>query len=167
MPSGLPCKLLVSATIWGVLAGCAARIPPELARQVSWSLGLPEIRRVPEVYRGRLVALGGIVTHIDAVDEGYRVIVSELPLNGSGQHRPAVDQLPRGKFIVVIPRHAFPTDLRPGVEITVVGEVLGKTLIPGTGVAEEVPLLEERYTRVWGPSWWPRFMIGIWGGIGL
>jgi outer membrane lipoprotein len=167
MPSGYLCRLLVSAIVLGPLAGCAATIPPPLAGQVSWTLRFPEIRRQPEAYRGRVVALGGILMHIDVAAEGFRTIVSELPLNGSGQHRPAVDQLPRGKFIVLIPRQALPTDLRPGAEITVVGEILGKSTAPGAGVTEEVPLLEERYTRVWGPSWWPRFLIGIWGGISL
>ncbi|HSF31820.1 MAG TPA: Slp family lipoprotein [Candidatus Tectomicrobia bacterium] len=167
MPSGQLFKLLFSATVWGVLAGCAASIPAPLAGQVSWNLGFPEVRRQPEAYRGRVVALGGIVTHIDAVERGYRVIVSELPLDGSGRHRPAVDQLPRGRFAVLLPRHALPTGLEPGVEITVVGEILGKTAVPSAGEAEEVALLEERYTRVWGPSWWPRCMIGIWGGISL
>jgi outer membrane lipoprotein len=167
MPSGHLFKLLVSATVWGALAGCAATIPPQLAGQVSWDLGFPEIRRQPEAYRGRVVALGGTVTHIDVVDRGYRVIVSELPLDGSARPQSAVDQLPRGRFVVLFPRHALPTDLQPGVEITVAGEILGKTAVPSAGEVEEVPLLEERYTRVWGPSWWPRFMIGIWGGISL
>jgi hypothetical protein len=45
----------------------------------------------------------------------------------------------------------------------VVGEVIGKGRVPDTEDAEEVPLLDERYIEVWGPSWWPRFMIGIWG----
>jgi outer membrane lipoprotein len=167
MPSGRLFRLLVSTLVLGIWAGCATTISPQLAGQVAWNLGFPEIRRQPEAYRGRVAALGGIVTHIDAVAEGHRIIVSELPLNGSGQHRPAVDQLPRGRFIVLIPRQALPTDLRPGAEITVVGEILGKSAAPGAGVTEEVPLLEERYTRVWGPSWWPRFLINICGGVSL
>jgi starvation-inducible outer membrane lipoprotein len=167
MPSANLLKLIVSVLVWGLLAGCATRIPPQLAEQVSWNLGFPEIRRQPEAHLGRVVALGGIVTHIDATDQGYQVIVSELPLDGGGRHRPAVDQPPRGMFIVLIPRRELPKDLRPGAEVTVVGEVLGKSAAPSTGVDEAVPLLEERYTRVWGPSWWPRFQIGIWGGISL
>jgi outer membrane lipoprotein len=167
MPSERLFKLLVSATVWGFLAGCVARIPPQLAAQVSWNVDFPEIRRQPEAYRGRVVALGGIVTQIEAADEGYRVIVSELPLDGSSRHRPAVDQLPRGRFMVLIPWHAFPRDLRPSAEITMVGEVLAKGTLSGAGVSEEVPLLNERYIKVWGPSWWPRIQLGIWGGIGL
>ena len=165
MRSAPPHKLILSLCVWGVLAGCGARIPPALATQVSRGVGFPEIRRQPEAYAGRIVALGGIVARIDAVDEGYRVLVSELPLDGSGRHRPAVDQPPRGLFMVHIPRHRLPQDLRPGAELTVVGEMLGKAAAPGTGGAEEVPLLDERYMQVWGSSWWPRIQIGIWGGI--
>jgi starvation-inducible outer membrane lipoprotein len=167
MPSARLFKLLVSATVWGFLAGCAASIPPRLAQQVSWHIDFPAIRQQPAAYLGRVVALGGIVTQIEAADEGYRVIVSELPFDGSSRYRPAVDRLPRGRFIVSIPRHAFPGDLRPSAEITVVGEVLAKGTWSGAGVSEEVPLLEERYIKVWGPSWWPRIQLGVWGGIGL
>jgi starvation-inducible outer membrane lipoprotein len=167
MPSVSLRKLIVITCIWGLVAGCAAGMPPQLAKQVSWNLGFADIRQAPEVYRGRVVALGGIVTHIEAVDEGYHVIVSELPFEPSSRYRPAVDLLPRGRFIVVIPRPAFSTDLRPGAEVTVVGEVLGAGTLSDAGVEERVPLLEERHLKVWGPSWWPRLQIGVWGGIGI
>jgi starvation-inducible outer membrane lipoprotein len=165
MHSARPHKLILSLCVWGLLAGCGARIPPALATQVSWTVGFPEIRRQPEAYVGRIVGLGGIVTHIDAVDEGYRLLVSELPLDGSSRHRPVVDQPPRGMFMVLIPRHRLPPDLRPGAELTVVGEILGKAVASATGEAEAVPLLDERYTQVWGSTWWPRIQIGIWGGV--
>jgi len=45
-----------------------------------------------------VVALGGIVTQIEAVDEGYRASVSELPFDPAVDIDPAVDQLPRGRF---------------------------------------------------------------------
>jgi starvation-inducible outer membrane lipoprotein len=167
MPSAPLPKLIVGACICGLVAGCAAGIPPQLSAQVSWNLGFADIRQYPEAYRGRVVALGGIVTQIEAVDEGYRVIVSELPFEPSSRYRPAVDQLPRGRFIVLIPRQSFLSDLRPGAEVTVVGEVLGAGTSSDAGIDERVPVLEERYMKVWGPSWWPRFQIGVWGGIGI
>lgn len=167
MRSARPHKLIISLFVWGLLTGCAARIPASLATQVSWNLGFPEIRRQPETYVGRIVALGGTVMHIDAVDKGYRVLVSELPLDGSSRRRPAVNQPPRGMFIVLIPRHRLPQDLRPGAEITVVGEILGKGVAAVTEGDEEVPLLDERHTHVWGSSWWPRIQIGIWGGVSI
>jgi starvation-inducible outer membrane lipoprotein len=167
MPSVPLCKLIASVSIWGLLVGCAGRIPPQLAEQVSWNLDFPEIRRQPEAYSGRVVALGGIVTYIDAVEEGYRVVVSELSLDGSSRPRPAVNQLPRGMFIVLLPRHMFPSDLRPGVEITVVGEIRGTGAVPEAASAEGLPLLEARYIQVWSPSWWPRFQLGVWGGISI
>jgi starvation-inducible outer membrane lipoprotein len=153
--------------IWGLLVGCAAGVPPQLARQVSLNLGFPEIRRHPEAYRGRLVALGGIVTQIDADEEGYRVGVSELPFEPSSRYRPAVDQLPRGRFIVLIPRQAFSPAVRPGAEVTVVGELLGAGTMSEAGVDDGVPLLRGQHLKVWGPSWWPRLQIGIWGNVGM
>jgi starvation-inducible outer membrane lipoprotein len=167
MPSGLLYKRLAGVFVWVLLAGCAGTIPPQLAEQVSWNLDFPEIRRQPEAYSGRVVALGGIVTDIEAVEEGYRIVVSELPLDGSSRPRPAVGQLPRGMFIVLTPRQMFPSDLRPGVEITVVGEVRGLAAVPEAGSASALPLLEARYIQVWSPSWWPRFQLGVGGDIGI
>lgn len=166
MPSVPLCKLLAGVFIWGLLSGCAGRIPPQLAEQVSWKLDLPEIRRHPEAYRGRVVALGGTVTHINAVEDGYRVVVSEFPLDGSSRPRPAVNQLPRGMFIVMIPRHVLPSDLRLGVELTVVGEIRGMAAVPEAAGAE-APLLESRHIQVWSPSWWPRLQLGVRGDIGI
>ena len=40
--------------------------------------------------------------------KGYRAIVSELPFEPSGRYRPAVDQLPRGRFILLIPTPGTP-----------------------------------------------------------
>ena len=167
MPSAPLRKLALGVCLWGLIAGCAAGIPSQLAQQVSWNLSFIDIRQRPEAYRGRPVALGGIVRHVEAVDRGYRVIVSELPFELSGRYRPAVDQLSRGRFILLIPRQAFPGDLRPGAEVTVVGEILGAGTLSEAGVDDRVPLLEARHVKVWGPSWWPRFQIGVWGGIGI
>lgn len=167
MPSAPLCKLIIGAWIWGLMVSCAAGIPLQIADQVSWNLSFTELRREPEAYRGRVVALGGLVAHIEATDEGYRLVVHELPFKPTSQYRPAVDQVPRGRFIVLIPRQSFPSDLRPGAEITVVGEILGQATAPEAGIYEGMPVLDARYVRMWGPSWWPGFQIGVWGGIGI
>jgi starvation-inducible outer membrane lipoprotein len=162
-----PSKLLLSLGLWAVLAGCGARIPPPLASQVAWDVSFPEVSRQPWAYAGRIVAFGGIIRQIDAVDEGYRAIVMEFPLDGSSRQRPAVGQPPRGLFIVLIPRQGLPPELRTGAQVTVVGEVLGQSKTSATEGAEEAPLLEERYIHVWGASWRPQIYIGIGGGISI
>src|SRR5918992_807700 len=124
MRSAPPSKLLLSLGLWAVLAGCGTRIPPSLASQVAWNLSFPEVRRQPEAYVGRIVAFGGIITQIDAVDEGHRAVV---------------------------------------MEVTVLGEGLGKGKTSAAEGAEEAPLLEKRHIHVWGASWWPRIQIGMWG----
>ena len=167
MRSARPSKLLLSLGLWAVLAGCGARIPPSLASQVAWDVSFPEVRRQPEAHVGRTVAFGGIVTQIDAVGQGYRAVVMELPLVGGSRQRPAVGQPPRGLFIVLIPRQSLPPELRSGAEVTVVGEVLGKGKTSAAESAEEAPLLEERYIYVWGASWRPQIYIGIGGGISI
>jgi outer membrane lipoprotein len=133
---------------------------------VSWDLDFPEIRRQPEAYAGRVVALGGIVMQVEAADKGYRVLVSELPLD-PGRHRPLANQPPRGLFLLILPRSEFPSDLRPGVEMTVVGEILGKASATGPVSAEVMPLIEERHTHVWGSFWRPQIYIGIGGGVSI
>src|ERR1700752_350986 len=103
MPSAPLHKVIVGVCFCGLLAGCATGIPSPLAAQMSWNVGFADLRQHPEAYRGRVIALGGIVMHIEAVDEGYRVIVSEVPFEPSSRYRPAVDQPPRGRFIGLIP----------------------------------------------------------------
>jgi starvation-inducible outer membrane lipoprotein len=166
MPSAPPRKFILGACLWGLVTGCAAGIPSQLAGQVAWNVGFADIRRQPEAYRGCIVALGGIVTQVQAVDEGYRVIVSEVPFEPSSRYRPAVDQ-PRGRFILWIPGQPFPSDVRPGAEVTIVGEILGAGSLSEAEGEDRLPLLEARHVKVWGPSWWPRFQIGVWGGIGI
>ena len=167
MPSVPRHKVIGSAIMVVLLLGCAATIPPPLADQVAWHLSFRDIRRHPEVFTGRMVALGGVATQIDAVADGTRLTVLEFPLDGSSRHRPAANQPPEGTFQVQVANGERPKGLRPGVEITVVGEILGKSTWTHDGKTEEVPLLAERYIRVWGPSWWPRLQIGIWGSIAL
>jgi starvation-inducible outer membrane lipoprotein len=150
-----------------LLLGCATTIPPHLADQGAWHLSFRDIRHHPEVFTGRVVALGGVVTQIEAVADGLRLTVLEFPLDGSSRHRPATTQPSDGTFQVQAADSELPKGLRPGVEITVVGEILGKSPWTHDGKTEDVPLLAERSIRVWGPSWWPRLQIGIWGSIGL
>jgi outer membrane lipoprotein len=159
--------LIGSGIMVVLLLGCAATIPPQLADQGAWHLSFRDIRRHPEAFTGRTVALGGVVTQIEAVADGSRLTVLEFPLDGSSRHRPAATQPSNGTFQVQAADRERPKGLRPGAEITVVGEILGKSTWTHDGKTEDVPLLAERYIRVWGPSWWPRLQIGIWGSIGL
>ena len=69
MPSAPLRKLVLGACLWGLMAGCTAGIPSQLAEQVSWNLSFIGIRQHPEAYRGRIIALGGIVTHVEAADQ--------------------------------------------------------------------------------------------------
>ena len=157
------CRLVGTGIIWLLVLGCASTVPPQLARSVNWGVPFRELQRQPEAYRGHVVALGGIVMQVDAVAEGFRLTISEMPLNGSTRHRPAVNHPPGGFFVVQTDER--PKGLRPGAEITVVGEVLGAYRHVRDEQVTAVPLLAERYLRVWGPSWWPRFLIGISGSI--
>jgi starvation-inducible outer membrane lipoprotein len=167
MPSGPLYKRLAVVLMWVVLAGCAGSIPPRLAQQVVWNLDFPEIRRQPEVYRGQVVALGGTSIYIAAIEEGYQVVVSELPLDASRRPRPVVNQRPRGMFMVLIARPVAPSVLRTGVELTVVGEIRGAAALPEAMGGAAAPVLEARHIQVWRPSWWPSFQLGVSGDIGI
>jgi outer membrane lipoprotein len=165
MPSARLYRWLGISGVCLCLLGCASTIPAPMAASVAWDVRFRELRRQPEAYKGRIVALGGIVSQIDAVAEGFRLTVSEIPLNGSGRQRPAVNQPPGGFFVVQMDAERLPKDLRPGAEITIVGEVLGSYPPLRNEQAPAVPLLAGRYLQVWGSSWWPRIQIGIGGTI--
>ena len=150
-----------------LLGGCAAGIPPSVLQTVSQGVSFREVRRQPQAYQGHILALGGIVTTLETTPEGYLATVREFPLNSGGRQRPATDVPSGGSFLLRIPPDKRPDRLRPGAEITVVGEVIGVAPRTGDDRAEELPLLAERSLRVWGPSWWPRLQIGIGGSFSL
>ena len=153
----------MGAMVGTMLLGCAATIPPQLAPRVSSHLSFRDVRHAPDAYKGSLVVLGGTVTQIKATDEGYLVTVRDIPLDGSSRYRPAINQPSDGTFVLKVPRHELPRNLRAGAEVTIVGEVLGTGEPWHDGQVMAVPLLAEQYIHVWGPSWWPRFQINIWG----
>lgn len=147
------------------LLGCAGTIPQPLASAVSREPNFRELRRQPEAYRGTLLALGGVVTQVEPVGEAVYITVSEFPLNGFGRQRPVVQGPPGGFFVIQAEPAQLSPDLRPGREMTMVGEVLGAIRLLRSEEATDVPLLGLRYIRIWGPAWWPRVQIGVWGTI--
>lgn len=150
-----------------LLGGCAAGIPASVLQTVSQGVSFRDVRRQPQAYRGHILTLGGIVTAVETSPEGYLATVREFPLDGGGRQRPVRDFPSGGSFLLRIPPDKHPAGLLPGAEITVVGGVIGTAPRTGDDGAEELPLLVERYLRVWGPSWWPRLQIGIGGSISL
>ena len=126
-------------------------IPERLEGRVDRDLRYSDIKGHPDDYRGKLMLAGGKVLSAKRTQEGTRLEVLQIPLSEdlmpTGQ-----DAESKGRF-VVIDRGDHVSD--PAVfddektRVTVVGEVLGKTMIQIDDVKEQVPELAVKHITIW------------------
>ncbi|HEX9743512.1 MAG TPA: Slp family lipoprotein [Nitrospiraceae bacterium] len=145
----MPIRLLsiLGATF---LAGCASGsvIPASLQAQLDKSLTFPQLRELPDSYRGHLLVLGGEVLSAKRLKEGTRIEVLEIPLDGSLQ--PGLDRTAsRGRFIAVQKEFLDPATIPPGTRLTLVGEVTGAVTDKLDETDYTYPTVEIKALKVW------------------
>lgn len=132
------------------LAGCASGdvVPASLQAQLDRSLTFPQIRELPDSYRGRLVLLGGEVLSAKLLKEGTRIEVLEIPLDGSWQ--PGLERTTsRGRFLAVQKEFLDPATIPPGTRLTLVGEITGSVTDKLDETDYAYPTLEIKSLKVW------------------
>jgi outer membrane lipoprotein len=132
--------------------GCSGRdvIPENLKGQVDRDLRYVEVNADPEAYRGKLMLAGGKVLSARRLKEGTRIEVLQIPLSSDlipeeGKHES------NGRFVVMGrgENAVDPAIVEDGKLITVVGEVLGSTVINIDEVQSRVPELAMKHVTVW------------------
>lgn len=132
------------------VAGCASVgvVPASLQAQLDQTVTFPQIRELPDSYRGRLVALGGEVLSAKRLKDGTRIEVLEIPLDGS--LRPGVDRTAsRGRFIAVQKEFLDPATIPPGTRLTLVGEITGAVTDKLDETDYTYPTLDIKSLKVW------------------
>ncbi len=152
-------------------SGCALGpdvVPEMLQSQVDPSVTFPQMLQNPENYQGTVVILGGEVLSAKRLEEGTRLELLQLPLDGSNE--PVYDRTTsQGRFLAVESSFLDPATLPSNTRVTLVGEVTGMKEANLDEMVYRYPTLTIKHLHVWpepefeqsessGPSF------GIFGG---
>ncbi|NWF52646.1 MAG: Slp family lipoprotein [Nitrospirae bacterium] len=143
-------SLLILLTII-TLFGCAHIVSDELRQKAYGEPPAYALFKDPDSYKGRIVILGGVIISSTNTKEGTYIEVLQKPLDYRG--RPEDTDISFGRFIVLYEGYLDTAVYSQGREITVAGEVIGKTFRPLNEIqypyllikSKEIHLLEARY----------------------
>lgn len=173
--------LMLAVTLICIPLGCSP-LPRQYLRQAEPGVTLTTLVTHPDRYRGKVVALGGVI--VEEKQDGNRLWLrmKNRPLDEDYRpHRPAqTDGLEAGHYWVVVTREKIPASYRKWARVTVVGQVSGVTPIEAPKDPAGEPVLSAMYLRGWGgsshdenaweefvdPNYLPRTPSGIHGEFG-
>lgn len=146
-----PAAFVVFA-VWGMTA-CAA-IPSKFVRQAEPRVTLAEITHHPEVHRGKVVILGGVLVAQHEEAGRLWLLVRNRPLDEDYvPHLPAsIDPAEAGQYWVMVGSAGLPKASQRWARLTVVGRVADQQPVQHEQATGKEPVLAAMYLRGWGDS---------------
>lgn len=140
-----PMILAIGLTI--LCVGCA-KVPRQYVEMAEPGVTLTSLNAQPEMYRGKVVLLGGAIVEEEEKDQHLWLRVKNRPLDQDYvPHRPVDISGPEaGHYWVVVSKDQIPGGYRHWARMTVAGRVTGTLRL-----ATE-PVLALLYVRGWGAS---------------
>ena len=123
-------------------AGCAHVVSQELRDMVDKELAPAALFKNPDVHKGKIVMLGGMIASSKNAEEGTYIEVVEKPLDASGE--PRNTDISHGRFLIFYDGFLDTAIYSKGREVTVVGEVLGKKIQPLGDTQYPFPLIKSK-----------------------
>jgi outer membrane lipoprotein len=105
------------------LNGCAHVISSETRATVDTTVSNQRLFGDPDLYRGRIVILGGVIANARNAAEGTFLEVVQKPLDDRG--RPEETDFSQGRFLALHQGFLDTAIFIPGRQVTVAGEVAG------------------------------------------
>jgi len=138
--------LTIAITMTVSLWGCA-NVPRQYVRMAEPDTTLTALTVHREMYRGKVVLLGGTIIEEEENGQDLWLHVINRPLDQDYiPHRPADTTGPEaGSYWVVVTKQQFPRQYRQWARMTMVGRVTGMQRY-------EEPVLSLLYVRGWGVS---------------
>lgn len=140
-----PIALAIGLTI--PFVGCV-KVPRQFVQMAEPGATLTALNAQPELYRGKVVLLGGTIVEEEENEQYLWLRVKNRPLDQDYvPHRPVDTGGPEaGHYWVMIPKQQIPREYRHWARMTVVGRVTGKQRLTTE------PVLSLLYVRGWGTS---------------
>jgi outer membrane lipoprotein len=122
-------------------------IPESMDHQVDRTVSFTDLKQDPEIHKGKILALGGVVLRARNLKDGTQIEVLQLPLDRSDQPDYPLEAS-QGRFLVLDPEHHDPAVLKDR-RITLVGEVIGKKIETIDEFEYPFPYLSARFIYIW------------------
>ncbi len=143
------------------LSSCAHVVSPGLREQADKEITAQALFSNPDAYRGKLVILGGTIARATNTEKGTYIEVVQKPLDYRGM--PKDTDATYGRFLILYNGYLDAAIYSRGREVTVAGEVLGKTVRPLDEIQYTYPLIKSRELYLLEPG----RTLPIWLGIGV
>ena len=153
---------------WGLVAllstGCSHALSSAVRQQIDTTLSLAQLRTAPEVYKDRIVMLGGDILSTRNLTEGTLIEVLQKPLDATD--RPLDTDQTAGRFMALCEGYLDPAVYNKGRQVTLAGRVLGARPDTVGEITYVYPLLACLEVYLWPPKpdyrtvypygyWWP------------
>lgn len=147
-----------------LITACAHHgVSKESLQLVDRSITYQALQEDPERLAGTYVHLGGTIAGVRNTEAGGELEIVELPLNGAG--RPETGSASGGRFLARDKRFLDPMVYKPGLTISLVGDVQGQKTGALDNIAYRYPVVRIKELYIWKPeeyqSAWPRFSFGL------
>lgn len=133
-------------TMAAVLGGCAHVMSDAGLALADRSVSYADIRKNPEALAGRNVLVGGVIAGISSSGDVMQLEVAQFELLSNGV--PDEFSTSAGRFLVVSGELLDPLFYRPGLLVTVIGEIKGQKTQKLEGVDYRYPLVSARELRL-------------------
>jgi outer membrane lipoprotein len=141
----------------------------EALKEVNADIPFMDIQRNPEAFQGQTVLLGGKIIATRNLSEKTMLIVSQRMLDSND--KPFGTDPSEGRFMVSAREFLDPAIYREEREITVIGRVVGSSVLPLNGTSYRYPIIEKKELYLWPmeepSSKEPRIQFGIGIGFGF
>jgi len=144
-------------SVFLLVSGCAPVISKELRTKVAREITFRELLQDPDLHKGKLVLLGGVIIGAKNLKEGTLIEVLQKPADRRGRPRD-VDQSD-GRFMALYEDYLDVAIYSEGREVTVAGEVKGKRVLPLGEIEYAYPLISIKEIYLWPPKTKERFYL--------
>ena len=132
------------------LAACTPVISKDSLNIVDRRVSFTELRKEPERYVGKNLLLGGGIVGVRNMADGSELELVQFAADESGEITDTAAS--GGRFIAWSSGFLDPALYRPGLLVTLVGEVRGKKTMPLGNVDYTYPVLAVREMHLWKPE---------------
>lgn len=134
----------------GITGGCAHVMSEAGLATVNRSVTYADIRKNPEVLAGKNVLVGGIIAGTYSNGDVMLLEVAQLELLSNGV--PDETSLSEGRFLATSGELIDPLFYRPGLLVTIIGEIKGQRVQKLEGADYRYPLISAKEMRLFRAS---------------